>query len=83
MEFGLFFFCFDKRFVDVLRLDRKVFYNDNLGKIGRSITLAMANPLNQQAVEDVEMICGSSIQVFVSTTTDIRNAIEKYYRGKK
>ena len=54
-----------------------------IGKIGKSLTLSMANPLNQQAVEDVEMICGSSIQIFVSTTTDIRNAIEKYYRGKK
>jgi type IV pilus assembly protein PilB len=54
-----------------------------IGKIGKSLTLVMANPLNQQAVEDMEMICACSIQIFVSTTTDIRIAIEKYYRGKK
>lgn len=54
-----------------------------IDKIGKSLTLAMANPLNQQAVEDVEMISGCLIQIFVSTTTDIRNAIENYYRGKK
>src|SRR3989338_4917827 len=28
-----------------------------IGRIGKSLTLSMANPLNQQAVEDVEMIC--------------------------
>ena len=54
-----------------------------IGKIGKSLTLSMSNPLNQQAVEDVEMICGGPIQVFVSTTTDVRNAIDKYYGGKK
>ena len=43
----------------------------------------MANPLNMQAIEDIEMISGSQVQIFVSTTTDIKNAIDKYYRKKK
>jgi len=54
-----------------------------IDKIGKSLTLAMANPLNQQAVEDVEMISGCTIQIFVSTTSDIRGSIERYYQGKK
>lgn len=54
-----------------------------IGKIGKSLTLAMANPLNQQAVEDIEMICGCAVQVFVSTTTDIRKAIDSYFQNKK
>lgn len=52
-------------------------------KIGDTITIAMANPLNTQAIEDVEMMSGSQAQIFVSTTTDIKNAIEKYYHKKK
>ena len=46
------------------------------------LTIAMSNPLNQQAVEDIEMITSCKVQVFVSTMTDINNAIKKYY-GKK
>ena len=53
-----------------------------IDKIGKSLTLAMANPLNLQAVEDVELITGCTVQTFVSTTTDIRVAIEKYYKPK-
>jgi len=54
-----------------------------IDKIGKSLTLAMANPLNFQAIEDVEMMTGCTIQTFVSTTTDIRKAIEKYYKKDK
>ena len=42
----------------------------------------MSNPLNSQAVEDVEMITKCKVHVFVSTMTDVSNAINKYY-GKK
>lgn len=51
-----------------------------IDKIGKSLTLAMANPLNVQAVDDVELITGCSVQTFVSTTTDIKQAIDKYYK---
>ena len=50
-----------------------------IDKIGKSLTLAMANPLNMKAVGDVELISGCTVQAFVSTTTDIRQAIKKYY----
>ena len=53
-----------------------------IDKIGKSLTLAMANPLNQTAVEDVELISGCAIQMFVSTASDIREAIDKYYKPK-
>ncbi len=52
-----------------------------IDKIGKSLTLAMSNPLNIKAVEDVELLSGCTVQAFVSTTTDIRNAIKKYYSG--
>ncbi len=50
-----------------------------IDKIGKSLTLAMSNPLNMQAVEDVEVITGCIVQVFVATATEIRQAIDKYY----
>ncbi|MBF0122134.1 MAG: hypothetical protein HQL21_01845 [Candidatus Omnitrophica bacterium] len=50
-----------------------------IDKIGKSLTLAMANPLNVKAVDDVELITGCTVQAFVSTITDIRTAIKKYY----
>ena len=53
-----------------------------IDKIGKSLTLAMANPLNLTAVEDVELISGCTVQMFVSTASDIREAIDKYYRPK-
>jgi type IV pilus assembly protein PilB len=53
-----------------------------IDKIGELLTIAMSNPLNSQAVEDVEMVTKCQVQVFVSTMTDVSNAIQKYY-GKK
>jgi type IV pilus assembly protein PilB len=54
-----------------------------IDKIGESLTLSMSNPLNIQAIEDVEMISGCVVQTFVSTSSDIRDAITRYYKGKK
>jgi type IV pilus assembly protein PilB len=52
-------------------------------KIGKNLTLAMSNPLNAQAIEDVELITGCSVQVFVSTSSDVKKAIQKYYKDKE
>jgi len=40
----------------------------------------MANPLNNQAVEDIVLLSGLYVQLFVSTASDIKKAIEKYYK---
>ncbi|PIW68280.1 MAG: hypothetical protein COW10_03410 [Candidatus Omnitrophica bacterium CG12_big_fil_rev_8_21_14_0_65_42_8] len=49
-------------------------------KIGSNLTIAMANPLNSQAVEDIALLSGLYVQLFVSTATDIKKAIGKYYK---
>jgi len=51
-----------------------------IDKIGNNITLVMANPLNAKAVEEVETISGCNVQVFISTGSDIKKNIEKYYK---
>lgn len=50
-----------------------------IDKIGKSLTLAMSNPMNVQAAEDVESLTGCTVQAFVSTSTEIKQSIEKYY----
>jgi len=54
-----------------------------IDKISNNLTLAMSNPLNVQAIEDVELLSGCSVQTFVSTSSDIKRAIEKYYKDKQ
>lgn len=51
-----------------------------IDRMSNNLTIAMSNPLNSQAVEDIETISGCSVQIFVSTTTDIRQAISKFYK---
>ena len=52
-----------------------------IDKIGKSITLAMANPLNLSALEDVELITNCMVQAFVSTAIDINAAIKRYHEA--
>ena len=51
-----------------------------IDRLSNNLTIAMSNPLNAQAFEDIETISGCSVQIFVSTTTDIRRAIEKFFK---
>jgi len=53
-----------------------------IDRIGSLLTISMSNPLNIQAVEDIEMLTGCKIQVFISTMSDVSNAIKKYYSKK-
>lgn len=54
-----------------------------IDKIGNNLTVAMSNPLNIQAVEDVELLSNCNVQLFVATSSDVKKAIEKYYKGKE
>lgn len=51
-----------------------------IDKIGSNLTIAMSNPLNSLAIEDIELVSGLCVQIFVSTATDIKKAIKKCYK---
>ena len=51
-----------------------------IDRIGNTLTIAMSNPLNTQAIEDLEEIIHCDIQIFVSTPSDIRKSIERFYK---
>ncbi len=50
-------------------------------RVGSILTVAMSNPLNTQAIEDVEMLTHYKVQVFVTTATDVSNAIKNIYKA--
>ena len=50
-------------------------------RVGSILTVAMSNPLNTQAVEDVEMLTHFKVQVFVTTATDVADAIKNNYKS--
>lgn len=49
--------------------------------IGDLLTVVMSNPLNEKAIEDIEMITKKKVQVFISTVTSIHEAINRLYKG--
>jgi type IV pilus assembly protein PilB len=51
-----------------------------IDRIGNALTLAMADPSNVKAIEDIEMMTKCVVQTFVSTPSDIEKAIEKHYK---
>lgn len=51
-----------------------------LDLIGNILTVAMSNPLNKKAIEDLEMITKKKIQVFISTVTAVTEALNKLYK---
>ena len=50
-----------------------------IDKIGKSLTIAMANPLNQEVLKEIETITGCNVQTFVSTSTEIKQTLDKYF----
>ncbi|MEA3489194.1 MAG: hypothetical protein U9R44_02480 [Candidatus Omnitrophota bacterium] len=48
--------------------------------IGSILTIAMSNPLNEKAIEDIEMMTEKKVQVFISTVTAIHESLNKLYK---
>ena len=50
-------------------------------RVGSILTVAMSNPLNTQAIEDVEMLTHFKVQVFVTTSAYVTNSIKDIYKA--
>ena len=50
-----------------------------VAKTGKSLTIAMADPLNIVAIDDVRMLTGYEIETVVSLDSEIKKAIDRYY----
>ena len=48
--------------------------------MGDILTIAMSNPLNDKAIEDVEALTKKKVQIFIGTVTGISGALNKLYK---
>lgn len=53
-----------------------------LARVGATLTVAMADPSNVFAIDDVKFMTGYNVEVVVSSESSIINAISVYYLGK-
>jgi len=53
-----------------------------LSQLDNTITVAIADPLNVFALDDLKSITGNMIDIVMSTETEIQAAIENYYGSK-
>jgi type IV pilus assembly protein PilB len=48
-------------------------------KVGRTLTLAMADPMNLYAIDDIKFIVGLEVQPVVATESAIKETIDRFY----
>ena len=53
-----------------------------ISKIKNVVSVAMADPLNIFALDDIKLLTKSEVQTIITTSDDIVQAIEKYYAPK-
>jgi type IV pilus assembly protein PilB len=53
-----------------------------ISKKGNVLTIAMSDPFNIFAVDDLKLMTGYDIEVVIASEKEIKNAIEKYYAAK-
>ncbi|MCK5581611.1 MAG: Flp pilus assembly complex ATPase component TadA [Candidatus Omnitrophica bacterium] len=52
-----------------------------VSRIGKTMTVAIADPLNIFVIDDLRNISGHDIEIVMSTDSDIMRAIDNYYGG--
>lgn len=66
--------------IELIPMSMAVFYQAiPISKVGNFLTVAMADPLNVLAIDDLKLITGYDIQPVISNFKDIQHAIETYY----
>ncbi|MFH1856311.1 MAG: ATPase, T2SS/T4P/T4SS family [Candidatus Omnitrophota bacterium] len=50
-----------------------------ISKMGETITVVMADPLNIFALDDIKVLTGKNVRAILATPTEIMKAIETYY----
>jgi len=50
-----------------------------VSKVGNSLTIAMADPLNVFAIDDIRLLTGMEIGTIITSQKDVEDAIEQYY----
>ncbi|NNE43176.1 MAG: type IV-A pilus assembly ATPase PilB [Gemmatimonadetes bacterium] len=73
-------FDVDKQSVDLLPSEVATkFRAVPIRKVGRTLTLAMADPLNLYAIDDIKFIVGLEVQPVVAAESAIKKIIDRFY----
>ena len=54
-----------------------------ISKVGATLTLAMADPTNVFAMDDIKFMTGLNVEPVIASETSIQTAVSKYYGGAK
>src|SRR6185503_11947362 len=54
-----------------------------ISKVGATLTLAMADPTNVFAMDDIKFMTGLNVEPVIASETSIQTAITKYYGGPR
>src|SRR4029079_2490092 len=52
-----------------------------ISKVGATLTMAMADPTNVFAMDDIKFMTGLNVEPVIASETSIQHAIAKYYSG--
>lgn len=52
-------------------------------KMGDILTIVMADPLDKQAIDEIEALTKCKSEIFVTTYTEIKQALERFYAQNK
>ncbi len=52
-----------------------------IARVGRQLTVAMTNPANFFAIDDIKFITGHEVRVLVATEGQLKRSIDKYYES--
>jgi type IV pilus assembly protein PilB len=50
-----------------------------VAKVGTTLTMAMADPTNVFAVDDIKFMTGLNVRLMIATESSVRRAIDRYY----
>jgi type IV pilus assembly protein PilB len=50
-----------------------------ISKVGTTLTMAMADPTNVFAVDDIKFMTGLNVRLMIATDSSVRRAIDRYY----
>jgi len=53
-----------------------------IAKKGNTITIALSDPFNVLAIDDIKLMTGCNVEVVIASEREIKEAIEKYYEKK-
>jgi type IV pilus assembly protein PilB len=54
-----------------------------ISKVGATLTLAMADPTNVFAMDDIKFMTGLNVEPVIASETSIQTAVAKYYSGPR